>query len=325
MNQQEAKKLEKHILETLTKHLKKGQRVIAGISGGPDSIFLLHFLQKADCKIVVAHINHQLRKNEANKDEKFVENLAKSLSLPYFCKKVDIKALSTAKKTGIEETGRKERYKHFNQLKKQQKADLIATAHHADDNLETIIMNFARGASLKGLSGMETLENDLFRPLREITKQEITQYLDINKIEYRIDKSNESTVYRRNAIRKNIIPELKKLNPNIAKTISKNAKILDEIDEYLIENAQKWVVTKSLTKAKKTFPAIQFRQLHPALQKQIIRLLYILHTNSTKNLENTHIEEILKIIKQKIGNKSKKFGKLTFSINKSTLKVSVAN
>lgn len=324
MNPQESKKLEKKIHEILGEFLKKNDTVIAGISGGPDSIFLLEFLAKFPIKIIVAHLDHKLRK-ESGKDEKFVKEFTEKLnnnSIPdqkfsTLSKAVDIKKISKKSKKGIEETGRQERYKFFKNLAKKNNAKFIITAHHADDNLETILLNLTRGATLQGLTGMKILDQNLLRPLLPITKTQIQDYLKHKKIPFLIEKSNLTDEYNRNLIRNKAIPHLKKINPNIALTTAKNTENLREIQDYLTTQAKNWL--KKHPKIK--LPAAPFTKLHPALQKIILREAYKNLTGSTQNLENTHINEILHLINQNIGNKKKKFGKLLATLKNGTITI----
>lgn len=345
MNHQESKKLETRILTILKKYIKDDDTVVAGISGGPDSIFLLYLLQKLPIKIIAAHINHQLRK-EADVDESFVSKLCmptvhtKSARADIFDTKTayrshsaanqnstllfapltaDIKSLSQKSKQGLEETGRKVRYDFFNKLAKKHHAKFIITAHHADDNLETIILNFARGASLQGLAGMqenETVTNKptLLRPLLTISKKQILDFIKFKKLKFRTDKSNTSLVYKRNFIRHKIIPLLKEINPSISDTLSKNTENLREINEFLKSSAQEWLKKNILDTNLKKFNAKNFRILPHPLQKTILLQLHQYHFGHTQNIQSSNLEETLKLINKNIGNKKKKLGQLTISI-----------
>lgn len=322
MNLQEAKKLEKKILETLKKYIKNNDTVVAGISGGPDSMFLLHFLEKIPAKKIIAHINHKLRK-EADKEEKFVKEFVETLrkktdKISFHSIKKEIKKFSQKLKTGLEETGRKIRYDYFKKLAKKYKAKFIITAHHADDNLETIIINFVRGASLQGLAGIQELENNIFRPLLNITKKNILEYLKLKRIPFKQDKTNKDKKYARNFIRHEIIPKLKKLNPNLVETITKNVKNIREINEHLRKNAQKWLKAQ---KSQTRLNVKLFRKVPTPLQKIILMEIYKQHVGNTKNIENNHIDEILRIIHQNVGNKKKKFGKLQISLEGGIIKI----
>lgn len=337
MKPQEAKKLEKFVHDIFSKYLSKNDTIIAGISGGPDSIFLLKFLAEFQAKIIVAHLNHNLRKESKN-DEKFIKDFTDKLSnnsisdqktsptISFHSKSVDIKKISKKSKKGIEETGRSERYKFFNNLAKKYNAKFIITAHHADDNLETILLNLTRGATLQGLAGMKTLDQNLLRPLLSITKIQIQDYLKYKRIPYLIDKSNFTDDYNRNLIRNRAIPHFKKINPNIALTIAANTQNLREIQDYLNQQAQTWLKhhnpkNKLRPKVMPVVPAKSLMKLHPALQKTILREAYKSITGDTKNLENTHIDEVLHLIKQNIGNKKKKFGKLLATLKNGTITI----
>lgn len=322
MNKQEAKKLEKKVLVILKKYLNAKTTVVAGVSGGSDSIFLLHFLKQTSAKIIVAHLNHQLRK-ESKKEEEFVEKISlknESSKIVFKKKKMNIAMLSKRSKQSIEETGRNARYKFFNQLAKKYQAKYLITAHHADDNLETIFHNFIRGASLQGLSGMQEVEDSKnsikkLRPLLTISKNQILDYLHFKKISYQTDQSNFDTKYTRNFLRHEILPKLQQINPNLVTTISKNAEILKETDQYLKIQAQNWL-KKNLEKTQ--LNAKSFRQQHPVLQKYILLQTHQNLIGNVINIENIHLNEVLELITKNIGQKKKKFGKLTITL-KSTV------
>lgn len=306
MNKQEAKKLETKVL----KNIPKG-KLILGLSGGPDSVFLLHILRNHD--LIAAHLNHKIRK-AADADEKFVKSLCENLEIPLETSQVDIKAKSKSSKRGLEECGRIERYKFFNKLAKKHKTKTIITAHHADDNLETILMNLVRGGSLKALAGMcleeKFKEHILQRPLLYTSKKEILAYLKLHKIPYCKDLSNLDTTFTRNNLRHKIIPQLSKINPNLPSTIAKNHENLAEISDYLEKESEKWL--KKFPK--NTFPAKEFTKLHPALQKSILITLHKIHIGNTTNLESIHIKDAITLIHNNIGNKKKRMGKLSLYI-----------
>lgn len=313
MNSQESKKLEKKILDKLQNHLEDEDTVIAGISGGPDSIFLLHFLGQIKNKVIVAHLNHMLRK-ESDAEEKFVREVSKKFgqNLIFHSQKTDISKLSQKTKKGLEESGRHTRYEFFHKLAKKHHAKYILTAHHADDNLETIILNFARGAGLQGLSGMPEMENQLFRPLLSISKKQILAFLKFHKISFKIDKSNRDIKFKRNYIRHKIIPSLEKINPSLTETVTKNAEEIRSLNQYLKELAQNWLGKNSISINK--LNAKFFRQQHPSLQKMILFETHKNITGNTLNIENIHLNEVVEMINKNLGNKKKKLGLLTVEI-----------
>ena len=315
MNPQEIKKLEQKTLRALEPIHKK--TVIAAISGGPDSIFLLYFLVQTNAKIIVAHLDHQLR-TSSKKEAKFIEEQAKKHSLEYeFCTK-PIATIATEQKIGIEEAGRNARYQFFNQLAEKHQAQYILTAHHADDNLETKLLNFTRGAAIDGLSGMPTFNGNLFRPLLDITKQEILSYLKAKNITYLQDESNQDTKYSRNFLRHEVIPKLKSLNPNLTSTSAKNSNLLRETADFLNQEAKTWL---KQNRTHNQIPAAPFRQLHPALQRSIIHTLYKDTLGHTQNLESSHIQEVLQTITGQHGNKTKSLSGLTFYLKSGVITV----
>ncbi len=325
MNNQEARKLEHKVTEILKKYVSLDDTVILGVSGGSDSMFLLHILKKIPCKLIVAHINHQLRGKESDLDAEFV----KKHTAPgkFFLKKIDIKKLSLKVHRGIEETGRKQRYDFFQTLAKRHKAKYIITAHQADENIETIIFNFARGASLQGLCGIQQIENSdkntiLLRPLVHFSKKQILEYLKLNDTPFRADKSNEDTQYKRNFIRKKIIPNLKEINPSLVETVSGNIQNIEEINDFIKELANEWLVERALNKAFTKLDAKSFRNQNIALKKMILIELYKKIIGNTTNLESSHIDEVIKIIDQNVGNKSKKLGKLEISVKNQIIHIS---
>lgn len=327
INPQEAKKLEAKILKILQLYIKKNDTIVAGISGGPDSTFLLHMLNKVPCKIIAAHVNHQLRKESAS-EEKFVKKLAENLkkttqntSIDFFSITANITALSKELKQGTEETARKVRYDFFKELAKKHKAKYIITAHHADDNLETIILNFTRGASLQGLIGMQEIEMlipklSLLRPLLSISKRQILDYLKFHKIPFKTDKSNRDTIYKRNFIRHKIVPLLQQINPGVVQTTAQNAQNLREINDFLKTEAQEWLKKNTAKSDQKSLqlPLKNFRSQNPALQKTIILEIYQQLTGSTQNLKAINLTETIQLINSNIGNKQKKLGKIIIEL-----------
>lgn len=318
MKPQEAKKLEKKVLDNLKKYLKADKSIIAAISGGPDSMLLLNFLIQTDAKVVVSHLDHNLRK-ESGKDASFIKKFCDQHALICEIKSLDIKDLAKKSQKGLEESGRIQRYKFFSHLAKKHHADYILTAHHADDNLETILLNFTRGAGLKGLAGMSELDivpysnlknTLLLRPLLEFSKKEILEYLKYKKIKYLKDQSNKDTTISRNFLRHRVIPLLKKLNPNLEKTTAKNVEVIRESQQTLEKEAKNWLSKQNPTKLN----AKSFLDQAKVIQKLILLEAYKLIYHDTKNIEQVHLEEAIKLIENNIGNKSKKLGKMTISI-----------
>lgn len=298
MNPQEQKKLEKKVREILSEKIQPQDKILLGISGGPDSIFLFHQLKNYSKNLYLAHLNHNLRAT-AKKEETFIQKLHDS-------EKTFIKNANFTNFT--EEKGRKARYEFFEKLANEHKIKWILTAHHADDNLETILLNLTRGANISGLTGIPQLHKNIFRPLLTITKKEIISYLKAKKLPFIIDKSNENNAYSRNKIRNLVIPILKEINPSLEKTVAENIKPLKELEKFIEEKAQNWL------KRNPNLEVAKFNSLKLALKRRIILEIHRKNCGHTQNIENIHIEEILELIEKKSGNKKKKLGQITFAI-----------
>ncbi len=202
--------------------LAENERVLVGVSGGADSVVLLDILVKLKYDCIVAHCNFHLRGAESDRDEIFVKKLAKTYNLTY--KKVDFDTISYVKthKISIEMAARELRYNWFEKMATETKATSIAVAHHADDNIETVLLNLGRGTGLKGITGMEMRNGKVVRPLLNCYREEIEQYAEQNNLEYVTDSTNTENEYKRNKIRNQIIPLLAELNPSVKATFSQN-------------------------------------------------------------------------------------------------------
>jgi len=193
---------------------RKDQKLLVAVSGGIDSMVLCHLLERCGYTFAIAHCNFQLRDAESNADADFVNAFAQQLNVPYFETKFNTSDYAKKNKIGIQEAARILRYEFFYTILKARKIDLLLTAHHANDNIETVLHHFMRGSGWQGLSGIANRDEELIRPLLWATKKEITDYAAFNKINYREDSSNATDKYTRNALRLNIIPEMEKINPN---------------------------------------------------------------------------------------------------------------
>jgi len=215
----------------------KKSKVLIAISGGIDSTvltFLTHGL-KMDCTL--AHCNFKLRASESDLDEIFVKKLGVFLNIPTITTSFDTQKYASENGISTQMAARDLRYNWFKKLLKEKEIDYVLTAHHKEDVLETFLINFTRGTGLDGLLGIPEINGAIIRPLLNFTREDISKYAKKNKIEWREDKSNQSTKYLRNKIRHTVIPILKELNPNLLKTFEKTQKNLHEshllIDEYI--------------------------------------------------------------------------------------------
>lgn len=195
-----------------------GEKVLVALSGGPDSVFLIHFLNKYKKKfkieLGVVHINHLLRGNDSERDELFCKAICDELSVPFYLLRKNIKSYSKKNKMSLEVSGRKIRYEFFEKISSENKYDKITTAHNADDNAETVLLNLIKGTGIKGIAGIPVRRNYIVRPILSLTKNEILNYLNENQFEYRVDESNLSNDFERNFLRNEVIPLIQKnINP----------------------------------------------------------------------------------------------------------------
>ena len=309
----------------------KGDSVLLGISAGPDSSALLSLFEeiqkKFDLKLIIAHFNHKTRGSESDEDEKFVRNLAKQKKI---CS-IFGKRIKKSNKLS-ENKARKIRYSFFSRALKKESANYLALAHNADDQSETVLLHFLRGASIQGLAGMQYKQAKIIRPLLGCTKEEILDYLKIKKIKYRIDSSNLKTKYKRNFIRLKLLPLIKKeINPGISKTLLKTAENMKRLQNYLQQETNKaWkavVDNTDITPAnKKARSAVlnlsKFIQLNEFLQLEILKMAILKVKKNLKNIYSYHLEEILEIIKSDKKNAEKNIGMICIIKSKKDIIIS---
>jgi tRNA(Ile)-lysidine synthase len=205
------------------KLFQPGERMLLAVSGGIDSMVLLHLFQQTDFDFAVAHCNFQLRESESDGDETFVRQMAGQIQRPLFVKTFDTEVYSENNGISIQMAARDLRRAWFDELLLGTKYEKIATAHHLNDSLETAIFNLARGTGIAGLHGILPKKANYIRPLLFATRDMIAQYAAANNVEWREDRTNISTKYSRNLIRHQVIPELKKINPNLEFTFAQTS------------------------------------------------------------------------------------------------------
>ena len=205
-------KLFREILNINKKYnlIENNDIIVVGFSGGPDSVFLVEMLKKLknfiNFKIYLVHVNHLLRGEDADSDENFSFEYAKKNNLEIFTKRISVKEIAKEMGKTLEEVGREERYKFFSEIYETVGANKIATAHNKDDQIETFLFRLIRGTSLQGLEGIKIKNNNIIRPISEIYKKDILEYLNKNEIQYKIDKTNFENEFTRNSIRLDLIP-----------------------------------------------------------------------------------------------------------------------
>jgi tRNA(Ile)-lysidine synthase len=216
-------------------------------SGGADSIFLLHILNKLGFDCIVAHCNFHLRGEESNRDENFVREFCKRENLTLHVQHFDTKQFATENKLSIEMAARELRYNWFEEIRKEYNASAIAVAHHSDDSIETILLNLLRGTGLKGICGIRPKNGYIVRPLLCVNRKEIEDYLHEQGIEYIVDSTNLENEYTRNKIRNIVMPILREINPQIDSVMLSNAENFSAA-----ESIYKEVIEKEKSSAVKT-------------------------------------------------------------------------
>ncbi|MFA4880752.1 MAG: tRNA lysidine(34) synthetase TilS [Candidatus Doudnabacteria bacterium] len=278
--------------------IKEGDTVIVALSGGPDSVCLTHILwqlqKKLGFKIILAHLNHNLRGKESDSDSRFVQRLAKKLNLPLENKKL-------RKKPKNEATAREARYAFLERVRKKHEGRGIAAAHTADDQVETILLNFLRGAGLAGLSGMQPKNNFLIRPLLECGRGEILGYLKKNHLTYRNDSSNFDLKYTRNKIRHKLLPLLEKeYNPQIRKNLLKLGEVSHAAEEYISEEAKNFI-----RRNPHPLPLKSWQTLPPILKTETLKQMIGSISGEVKDIYAVHLKEMVKMLESPRGNKKK--------------------
>ena len=309
--------IEEKVLETIKKNnlIEKNDRIVLGVSGGPDSITMLYILNKLsktlNFEIFVAHINHGIRK-EAIDDEKYVEEWCKKLGVNFFVLHSKVEEIAKIQKLGVEEAGRKVRYDFFNEILKKVDANKIAIAHNKNDNCETIIMNIMRGSGSKGLCGIDSKQGNIIRPLIEVSREEIEEFCEKEKLDPKIDKTNFENEYTRNKIRNQVIPYIKKeFNPNIVNSLERLSEIMREQEEYISEEAKKQyknILINEIKFDENDYNIIildlkKFNDLPKVIEKKIILETIQKLFGTIKKIEKIHLEDIIKLCNNNIGNK----------------------
>lgn len=227
-------KLQKHIAHDFP--FLEQKKLFLAVSGGLDSMVLVHLFQQLDFEIAILHCNFQLRGLESFGDQDFIQNYAQENNIPIFITQFDTTAFAKDYKLSTQVAARELRYSWFYEQLEANNFDYLLTAHHADDTIETFLINLTRGTGLEGLTGIPKQNDKVIRPLLCFTRQEIEDYAKANKIEWREDSSNVSDKYLRNKIRHHLIPILKELNPNFMDSFQNTQNYLQDA-QMLVEDA----------------------------------------------------------------------------------------
>ncbi len=291
-------KIIQRITKTIKKHnlISSGDRVLIGLSGGADSVFLLHVLHELSKTlgfgIGACHVEHGIRGIDAVKDMEFSKALCAEMGIDCYACSFDVPSVAKNKKLSLEAAGRLVRYDYFKKIMQEEGYNLLATAHHRDDKVETIVMNMLRGCGLKGFVGIEYKNGDIIRPLIDITKSQILHWCEDNKISYCTDETNSQTEYTRNKIRHKLLPELREFNPSFDEAIIRQSSIIEDEDAYL-----KNIADEAL-KACMDGDGLSCKKLssyHKAIQRRVIYSFLASVKGTSRDITYDDVDSVLSI------------------------------
>ncbi len=293
------------------KLIEENDRVVVGVSGGPDSMALLYILndikEELNFNIYVAHINHGIRKEEADADEEFVKNTCLKYSLPFYSIKVNMDQYAVENKLTSEEAGRTIRYDFFNKILNDIGGGKIAVAHNKNDQAETLLMRFFRGTGLEGLKGMAYKNMNIVRPLLNISREDIEKFCRDNNIPVRIDRTNLEPIYGRNRTRLEVIPYIiKNYNKGIVDTLNRTAKLMQMDSEFILEIVEEKFKNLVVEESQNSIVLYidKLKNEHYSIKSRIIRKSIEKINGSLKGIEEKHINNIITLIDEDITGKS---------------------
>lgn len=282
-------------------NLKKNTPVLLALSGGADSSALLHLLHK-DAKqngftVHAAHFNHHIRGEEAERDEQFCENLCAQLYIPFHLGEADVPALAKAHGNSIEAEAREQRYSFFENIMRENDIPILVTAHHAEDQVETVLLHILRGSGIKGICGISAcreFSNGLYlvRPLLNAEKNDILEYCSENNIDFVTDSTNYDIQYTRNALRHEIIPRLRSLQPNLCGVFDRLSKSAYETNDFLHSSAIEFIEKN----CQNGIPLDKFNESHRVLRAHTLSLLFEEFCGAT--LERVHVDSLIELCKK---------------------------
>lgn len=293
------------VRQTIRKHglLEIGDRIVAAVSGGPDSICLLRILlllaSDYRLELLIAHMNHGMRGEESDRDERFVEKIASGLNLTFESIKVDIPALLKAEGGSAEDVCRRERYRFLERVRGEHAFTKIALGHHRDDQVETVMMNLIRGSGLGGLRGFSPFRaGHWIRPLFDLTRGEIFNFIKSEKLDHIFDSTNESDSYLRNRLRRHLIPLIERdCNPRFSEGIFRMAEIVAVEDDYMKGVAEAFLRAGGIEPNGREM-RVDIKNLlscHPAVQRRAVKSMLVALTPEEKGIGYQHVLSVLKL------------------------------
>ena len=280
--------------------LKKGDKVLCAVSGGADSICLLNVLlslkDEYNISVYVANVNHLIRGDEAKRDSDFVKEICRKEQIECFYREYDVPAISRERKIGEEECGRVLRYEFFDEISQKLGGVKIATAHNLNDNAETILFRLARGSSASGLCGIKHVRGNIIRPLLDVTREEIEEYLKEHNLSWCEDSTNKLTLYNRNKLRHCVMPYLEEISGSAQKKIVSAARLLREDDMYLSQRAEEMAKECFFDEYILSEP---LKEVHIAIKRRVIAA--ILEKWGAKEITVDKIDDFIRFLSKESG------------------------
>jgi tRNA(Ile)-lysidine synthase len=291
----------KNIEQVLKELIATGDKVLVGVSGGADSIALLHvlhrFSQVQNYSLIVAHINHMARGKDSDADARFVESVAEELKLPFHLKKIDVGIERLKLKTSFQDAARIIRYQFFEETLQSVGGNRVVLGHTADDQVETILINIVRGTGLKGLAGIPQVRDCIIRPFLKFYRKDLDIYLKENDFSFREDSSNSDKKYLRNRIRHELIPHLETYNPSIKKCLQEMSEITREDDSLLSQTTTNIFKQKLDTDNEKkiTWDIEDFQSYPIALRHRLVREIFCHISGDMQAITSHHVQQVIKL------------------------------
>jgi len=311
------------VREFLTRHSIEGVRVLVAVSGGIDSMALLSALSELDSEfdleLHIAHLDHGLRGKSSAEDAEFVRSKVKKLNLPFVVDKRPVDRKIKGKRQSLEEAARSVRYDFLDEVARKKGADFVALGHNRNDQAETILMHVIRGAGLRGLGGMEELKSEYIRPLLRTSRDDIVDYAKEVNLDYRLDKTNKDTSFTRNRIRHDLIPTLKEeYNPGVMDSLIRLGDIARRAQSFIeknIDDVLDELLTDSTDK-KVCFTRRKLLELHPHLQRAVLRKLVQEFKGTRRDIAYHHIEELVDKLREEPASTSLDLPGVKFSLDR---------
>ena len=268
--------------------------LLVAFSGGADSMCLLHILKSLSYNVSAAHLNHMLRGEEADRDEKTAKEFCEKLGIPFYCFHADVASVAKTEGISVETAGRRERYNFFSRIASEKSIDKIVTAHNLNDNVETVLMHIFRGCSTDGLSGIPKIRDNIVRPLLCCSRSEIEEYCHAHNLPYVTDSTNLENLYTRNKIRLELLPAMSEFNPAILSALANLSETALSDKEFFA------TITTEICGEKSSISISELEPLHNAV---LYRVISKLAENADISCEFCHIKKVAEFIRTGLSGK----------------------